>query len=136
MQTRSPKPSLFYRSAQIRFRQLGSDLPIRPQKARVLLASNPWTSLKAAEVEELVARLEDSPRELEAAIRERAKPRRKFQAVGDEVGPMEKRKKHLEAEYRSLLKHQKSSRVMMLPRLGDIRYVYRDKLHEVAPTIS
>jgi hypothetical protein len=133
MQLRSPKPSLFYRSAQIRFRHLGSDLPLRPQKTRVLLASNPWTSLKAAEVEELVARLEDSPRELEAAIRERVKPRRKFQAVVDDFGSMERKKKGLEAQFRSLLKHRKSSRVMLLPRLGDIRYVYKDNLHEVAP---
>ncbi len=51
----------FYKSPEIRFRDLLSESLPKPPKRTIIIEDDPWRALKTTEVEKLVERLEDRP---------------------------------------------------------------------------
>ena len=61
-------PSFFYKHQEIRFRSLLSSSFKRVPKQEYYISSNPWNSFKKDQINNLVERLEDSPKQLFKSI--------------------------------------------------------------------
>jgi hypothetical protein len=125
---RTPKnKTFFYKSPEIRFKELLSQSVSKPVKRRVIIERDPWRSMKEEEVLKLIERLEDRPEDLYHAIQGKQAAKNKFTLLNSTnknkenaniLKFIEDKKKYYESEFRTLLKGRKTETLkILLPKL-------------------
>jgi hypothetical protein len=132
--------TFFYKSAEIRFKELVSRSVVKPEKRTIVIEDDPWRAIKDAEVGKLIDRLEDRPEELYEAIRRRNRKKNKFTLLAGEehrengkmLEAIEAKRRYYETEFRTLLRNRKSEAInILLPKLETVHYIFNDKLHKL-----